>query len=270
MRKTKQLALHMCLAVPVMSAFGFAVRWMQNISIFDEETHLAAPGATTSWMLVVLSLAALVLFAARLFPLAGSPMSSHPSSDIRGDDRAYRIMALLSGFMVAFGGAMMVLGILGDDEGALRRELGILAFISGCGFIYAGYAGKSKADTPLSAFFSAVPELFACFWLIVSYRDHASNPVIWSYCVEIIAIAVAVLALHFTAGFVFCRPRTYATSLLLCMGAYACFTALGDTRPAAFQLCFAGMGLFFIATMYELIMCASASEHNAGRAPKII
>ena len=78
------------------------------------------------------------------------------------------------------------------------------------------------------------------------------------------------LALHFTAGFVFCRPRTYATSLLLCMGAYACSTALGDTRPAAFQLCFAGMGLFFIATMYELIMCASASEHNAGRAPKII
>jgi hypothetical protein len=264
MQKTKQLAQQLCLMTAVLSAFGFALRWAQNISIFDEETHLATPGAMTSRLIVLVSLASLAIFAFRLLPLSGCPMGVEPAADVRGDGRAYKLLCLLSGALVAAGGLMILFGF-GVTPGLLTRVLGILAAIAGCGIIHAGVAGKSGADSPISAFFSAEPVLFGCFWLIVSYKDHAANPVVWAYCVEVIAIAAATLALHFTAGFVFCRPRTYSTALLLCSAAYCCFTALGDERAAALQLCFGGLGLFFVATMRELVSAADVSDRHFAR-----
>ena len=125
MQKTKQLAQQLCLMTAVLSAFGFALRWAQNISIFDEETHLAAPGAMTSRLLVVVSIAAVAVFAARLLPLSGCPMGAEPASDVRGDGRAYKLLCLLSGVLVAAIGKPRFVTADMVKEGAVVIDVGI-------------------------------------------------------------------------------------------------------------------------------------------------
>lgn len=249
MQKIKEFALRAMSATAVCSAFGFLARWMQNINIFDENTGLAAPGAVTSWMLVLFTLAFAVGMGIYLLPTLGYGLSSRPAGDIRGDGKIYVTITMAVGAVFCLAGAAIFIGA-GD---ILDKVLGLLAIFSGFGFICVGRGGRDKADDPLCSFGTIVPVLFCCFWLVVCYKNNSADPVVWHYAIEVLAIAAAAVALYFVAGFVFCRPRLYHSALSCAVGAYLCFACLGDERSMIYQAIFAALGLFFTISVYQLL-----------------
>lgn len=253
MQKMIAYARRVCATVCVLSAFGFAARWVQNMSIFDPETHLAAPGAGSSWFLVLFSLAALVGMGIMLFPTLSYGLGDDPASAIRSGSGLYRNLCALIGAALCLSGAILMLKAYDQAYPMLRKVLGTLAILSGAGILYTGRAGKQDAESSAACFGTIVPVLFGCFWLIVSYKDHAANPVIWSYAVEVVAISTATVALYLIAGFVFCRPRLFPTCMMSAVAAYFCFMTLGDDRAFMYQVFFAALGLFFLLTLYCLL-----------------
>ena len=254
MQKTIAYARRVCATVCVLSAFGFAARWVQNMSIFDPKTHLAQPGAASSWFLVLFSLAVLAGLGIMLSPTVRYDVDAAESAAaIRGRGELYKGLCALIGAALCLAGAVLMLRAYDQPYPMLRKVLGALAILSGAGILCTGWTGKHDAQSPTACLGTIVPVLFGCFWLIVSYKDHAANPVIWSYAVEIIAISAATVALYLIAGFVFCRPRLFPTCLMCAVAAYLCFMALGDDRALVYQVFFAGLSLFFLVTLYCLL-----------------
>ncbi|MGE4353691.1 MAG: hypothetical protein AB7D36_06370 [Oscillospiraceae bacterium] len=253
MQKMKNYAQRLCVAICVLSAFGFMARWIQNISIFEKDTGLAIEGASSSIFLVLFSIATIGGFIAMTLPLLHLGVGDYPAGDVRGDNTLYKVVTSICALMMLAGGTLMMLKSGEELYPQLRRILGLLAVVSALGMYYIGRTGKNGADSALACLGTIVPVLFGCFWLIVSYKDHASNPVIWSYAVEIIAIACATEALYLIAGFVFGRPRIVPAVAVNAFAAFFCFMELGDDRGFAFQICFAALGLFFVVTVYTLV-----------------
>ena len=75
---------------------------------------------------------------------------------------------------------------------------------------------------------STIPVFFLCFWLILIYRQNASNPVLLSYVYRCLAIIFAALGFYFTAGFVFGKPAPGRTVFCSLAATYFCFVTLAD------------------------------------------
>ena len=253
MQKMKSYAQRMCMTLCVISAFGFMVRWIQNMSIFEENTGLAIKGASSSIFIVLFSLASIIGIVVMTLPVLRLGVGTYPPGDVRSDEAIYKGVTSLCALMLLAAGVLMI--FKGGEElfPQLRLVLGVLAAASGLGIYYTGRTGKSNADSALSCLGTIIPVFFGCFWLIVSYKDHSSNPVVWSYAVEIIAIACATAALYLIAGFVFGRPRIALTVAISAIAAFFCFMTLGDDRGFSYQLCFGALGLYFVMTLYAIL-----------------
>ena len=54
---------------------------------------------------------------------------------------------------------------------------------------------------------SVLPVLFFCLWLVVFYKENAANPILWSYGMEILAIAMCLLAVFRLSAYLFYRAK---------------------------------------------------------------
>ncbi len=254
MQKTKHFAMRMCLTLAVLSAFGFVIRWSQNIAIFEEGTGLATEGAPQSIFLVIYSIVVVVALAFIALPVRNASKKTPPAYCVRSENKARRALVYISG--LAFVIAAIILFLTSDDkiDSQLLRILSVLMMLAGFCFMHNGSAGEDSADSPLACLTAVTPVFFCSFWLIMSYRQHSANPVIWVYSIEIIAIVVACLALYLIAGFPFGKPRVYKTIVATATAAFFCCMALGDTREISFQICFVALVTFFVTTLYNIIM----------------
>jgi len=86
-----------------------------------------------------------------------------------------------------------------------------------------------------------VPILFMCFWLIVMYKQNATNPVLLSYCYYCLAIMASTLSFYYTAGFVFKKPAPGKTIFAYLASIYFCLVTLADEHPVSIKLIFAAV-----------------------------
>jgi len=248
MQKSNKLSLRVCAGLVVLSAFAYAARWVQNMSIFEADTGLASPRAGTSVFFVLYMVCAVLAMCALLLPVLRSPLAENVPAMRCPDGGAGAGCLLAAGALTALGGALSLLAA----SSTLPRILALLALAAGAAMALSARQGKTKADSALSALCALLPVAYVCFWLIVSYKAHAANPVIWAYAVEILALAIGAGAAHFLAGFAFGRPRLIAACIGCAKAALFCFAALADSRALAGQLALAGLGLYFIGSLSAL------------------
>lgn len=244
--------LSLVVTTAVLSCFGFVVRWVQNMSIYEENSGLPIRGAASSYILVLLSLAVIGIICFIAFRLSGFALKHEEASCIRSSDPLFRIFGSAAALLVFAAGVLLVLNIEKEIFPQLRTILGALALFSGLSLLYSANVGKERAGNAIDSFFAIVPILFACYWLIVSYKDHSSNPYLWQFGIEIIAIALSTQTLYLIAGFCFGKARPGQTIALCAISAFFCLMCLGDSRPLAYQLALAGLALFFLATLFSL------------------
>ncbi|MCL2223089.1 MAG: hypothetical protein FWC20_06095 [Oscillospiraceae bacterium] len=184
---------------------GFLLRSRELANVFDPITGLPGRGALTTAVLIAFTLANLLaigVFSAYIAAKRKPPTGFE--NTFGADPIFYPILFVLIGIVWLVGTYLIF------DSLRLAGELSLsymyFLILSGLAAICVSvFAIEMFQDCRRKASYalSLVPTVFLCFWLIISYIENATNPVLISYVYRIFAIATAALAFYFTSGFIY-------------------------------------------------------------------
>ena len=83
--------------------------------------------------------------------------------------------------------------------------------------------------------FMCIPIIVFSVMLLLCYKINSSEPVIWSYCIEIVTCCICILAFFRNAGFAFERPMPYRAIYLSMLAAFMCLPRLPTAAISGFR-----------------------------------
>ncbi len=237
MRKS---AVIMPLAFLLAGVLGFFVRRQELATVFDSVTGLAERYAPITVLLICLSAAVI---------LSSLVIAIVVSSRHKADKDYSRAFAPGS---FSYVGLSFILGLGWLAAVVLRfirlRSSGIITIIDWIFILLAVLSAVSVIILAMGAYtrrrgagmtvFSVIPSLFFCFWLIILYKDNATNPVLLDYCYECLAIAGAALSFYFGAGYAFRKSAPGWTLFSYLVTIFFCVIVLADGIGLPSQLIF--------------------------------
>ena len=221
-------------------AVGFYLRLTEIWNVFDEITGLPQRGAKVTVALIAFTAAFLiviVIFAFRAGLLFASPRGFE--SAFGTEPLAYPFAFFLIG--IIWLGATVKYFIDMNVTGDIQTTELCFAVLSAVSAISAALFAIEMYQDPRRRSkyaLSLVPPVFMCFWLILLYRQNASNPILLSYCYQCLAIMTSALGFYFTSGFVYSRPAPSKTIFSFLASIYFCFVTLADRHIASVKLIF--------------------------------
>lgn len=191
----------------------------------------------------------------------------------------YRLVTVLAGFLLGGAGVWGIFRIATGQIAtvdALGKALPVTAFLPMVPLwalaIFAMLAFfvlcKMQAGGTISegrAAFSIVPMFWACFELIITFKDNGASPFVSLYAFELFAAIFLVFAFYSYAGFFYAKSNparfTWTASLgvffsFTCVGGYLVCGLLGGsavTLSAESTLryfCFAGASIYLMANLF--------------------
>ncbi len=227
MRKT---ALTFTVTTLVLGVFGAFFRWLQLMNAFDKETGFPIPGAGITPVLIVYCVLALAAFCVlTLLWLGGYDRAKTAETALRCGTVAPLIIswALCAAFAAA---ACVILFTAGTSQTPLLQRLfgafGILAAIS-IPFLFSKNGGSGG---PMGRSAAAVLTVFYCFWAIFEYKSISSDPIIWHYAFEVLAIAVSTMSVYYVTTYFYGVGKLPRTLIALQFGVFLNVTVIFEQR----------------------------------------
>jgi len=219
---------------------GFYLRLSERLNVFDPLTGLPERNAaTTIWLLMLTG--AFLLFVLIFAIVASARHKALPGfENVFGTDPfSYPLIFTIIGIAWLAGTYVYFADL--NAEGALTINdisyivLSAIAAISVTLFAIEMYQ-DSRRKAPYAL--SIVPTIFLCFWLIMLYRQNASNPVLLDYAYQCIAIMASALSFYFTSGFLYGKPAPGKAIFTYYTAIYFCSVSLADDLPTGIRLIF--------------------------------
>lgn len=238
MRKTMWTALG---AACVAGAFGLFFRWLQLLNRFDADTGLYTPGLSGYLFVIwcILSAAALYAFSRRCFPA----QAAAPEAAVAfGCGKVGRLLGILCAALLCLGGLIVLFSSGTAVYPRAERVLGLLALLSGAAFavqLRQVRAGLHSAGTMACAL---LPVLLFCYWLVVCYKEHSRDPVIWGFCVQILALCVLAVSFYYATGYLAGRVVPSRALWLMLLSVFFCFAVMPDSMAIGRKLVFFASG----------------------------
>ena len=235
-------------------ASGYYLRSMELRTVFDAHTGLPQRGAVVTYALIGLS--AVFLCIILIFTLCARAKFASPSGFVNAfgtEPLAYPSIFFLIGIVWLGATVLYFLNIY--TQGSIQLSelcfsiLSALSAISVSLFaieVYQNPRRKSKYAL------SIVPTIFMCFWLILLYRQNASNPILLSYCYQCLAIISSALGFYFTSGFIYNRPAPGKTIFSFFAAIYFCLVALADEHTMSIKFIF--IAIIVINVIYSSML----------------
>jgi len=88
---------------------------------------------------------------------------------------------------------------------------------------------------------SVTPTVFLCFWLVLIYRQNASNPVLLSYVYMCLALVSNALSFYFTSGFLYGKPQPGKAIVSYYAAIYFCAVTLADDNTLGIKVILCAM-----------------------------
>lgn len=218
----------------VTGAFAVFLRWLENKNCYEAETGLFISGSAISTLLVIL----LVVSAVGLYLMAltrkGAPVSAETA--LKAKSPLCTALSAVMG-LVLLGACLALFASAGGTKlPSLYRILAILGAAGGvCLFFAVRAVNEGRADA-VCCFCFVVVTVFYCFWLIVCYKVHDSEPVIRAYAPELLAIVSGLLAWFYLAGVPFGKAKPVLTIFFCGMSFVLALAAMPDERHTALSL----------------------------------
>ena len=237
----------------IICIFGAFLRWLQNMNMFEEDTGLVVPHAATSAAFVVFSLAMFAVMAGMILLWLrrwGRPQDAEILFRVSSPIPA-ALTWLLCAVMVLCGIALMF------SAGSSRlpmfqRLLGAAAIVAGAAFPFLPgriLGGASPLGKPAAVYLP----LFYCFWMVCAYLVNTDNPVLWTYALEIVALAATAAAFYYMGGVFYGRGTATAALIMSQIAAYLDIVLLSDSLRTVFRAMLAASGLMLLLMEYVMI-----------------
>ena len=248
-----------CVLVPIATLLagilGYFFRMAELEIIFDSVTGLPERGAPITVVLIGLSVLLFVVFT--IFAIRTSvkyTIGADYDNAFGTDTFAYPVVFTAVGTVWLIATFVYFLGILAAQNGefsdrifAIGSALAALALI-----IFAIEVYKNPRRKFLSLF-SIMPSLFMCFWLIIIYRDNASNPVLLSYTYKVLAIVFSAAGCYFSSSFATGKPVIGKAIVSYSLAAYFCIITLADDYPMSMRLILGAIAFLNIFNLGSLL-----------------
>ncbi len=224
-----------CMTALVAGAFGTFFRWLQNILAFEADTGLNIRGSIWNYVTAAICVAAALLFLAICLYVRRYSAPTALSSALAGGGPVRKVFVIAAGILMVLGAISIFMRADTDKFPMLKQILAILALIAGAGYPEIMESERGEQGSPLACVLSAAAVLLFGFWLIVCYKENAEDPIIWDYCIEILAAAAAAFSFYYFSGYVFGRPRPQYALFFSMLGTFLCMMTLADLRSSGEQ-----------------------------------
>lgn len=218
---------------------GFVLRSTQLDTVFDGTTGLAQTDAPITIYLIVVSLAVAVIALIISLILAGRYKAyADYEKAFAPAGLLYLIGFILLGLIMIVGTILYYKEMRDTGIEPLGAVFALFAAMSGISLIVmarSAYKGKGGGEMLL---FSVIPSVFLCIWLIIVYKDHASDPILLNYAYTSLAISAAALSFYYGAGYVYSKSKPGKTIFCYIMTIYFCVLTLADSIDLAHQIFF--------------------------------
>ena len=222
---------------------GLYLRFLERANVFDQLTGLPERNATFTLWLFILSAAfiiSIIVFA--IYAYAKHRPSLGFENAFGTDPLAYPIIFTFIG-LVWLAGTYLFFSDL--------SQLGSIATIDVIFIVFSSLAAISTTFFAIEMFqdsrrkapyaLSVVPTLFVCFWLILMYRQNASNPVLLDYVYKCLALMASALSFYFTSGFLYGKPAPGKAIFTYFAAIYFCTVTLADDHPLSIKIIYFAM-----------------------------
>lgn len=223
---------------------GLGFHALQVSRSFDPLTNLPISGDIFGPLFVGVSVASLslLLLLARRTPQGNPPPHFTEKHNI----------VIISGMLLM--GISAVLYIFESFGGAVAPAalvLGIFSAIMGlCAFISISTTRKitDKERAPLSL----VPICYCIVWIILYYRNYASDPVLWHYWCPLLAISALAMGFYYTSSALYGQYLEKRSIFFSAAAIYLCLAALPGSSSPAVACAYLGCALFQLATLLRI------------------
>jgi len=217
---------------------GFYLRLSERVNVFDPLTGLPERNAATTFWLMILSVV-FMIFVIIFAIVAASRHKALPGFEnaFGTDPFSYPVVFTLIGIAWLVGTYLYFSDL--NRSGALTaNDIYFIVFSTIAAFSVTLFAIEMYQDSRRKAPYalSVVPTIFLCFWLIMIYRQNASNPILLSYVYQCIAIMASALSFYFTSGFLYEKPAPGKAIVMYYASIYFCAIALADDLPLSIKI----------------------------------
>ena len=235
-------------------AFGTFFRWLQNQSCFDAETGLLNPSAL-NYIVPLSIIGAAILFYFLVKKLKKQKLE--PPKDIfdvfNGTSIFYPIVFIVIALVTFVGSIVTLFNVTGEKYATVYRLIALLAAASAVTFPLICSSRRKRYMPAIIGIFMCIPIIVFSVMLLLCYKINSSEPVIWSYCIEIVTCCICILAFFRNAGFAFERPMPYRAIYLSMLAAFMCFTTLADSRYIGLQMIYLGFAGMLVTEIWMII-----------------
>jgi len=258
----RRLAILMPAFALLAGAAGFYLRLMELKKVFDESTGLPIRGSGITFALITLTVVFLLIaFAFALRVRLKHTVQAGFENAFGTEYLAYPLVFFVIG--IVWLGSTVKYFFSINDAGTIPMPELIFSILSALAAVaLALYAIEEYQDPRRKSRYalSIVPTLFMCFWLILFYRQNASNPVLLNYCYECLAIITSALGFYFTSGFVYSRPAPGKAVFSFLVAIFFCFVTLADEHDISIRLIY--ISIIIINIVYSSMLIRNMRRKN--------
>lgn len=224
------------MAGTVFAAVTVMLRWLQVQMVFDAETGLPTLHAPITTLLV----AALLIVAAVLWWMSGkmrtdcAPEEPEDALALPHREAGWILTAVA---VLAAVGSLYLFFTEADTMMKVAALLGLLAAL------VLAVLPQLPRWGAFGAALSVLPVLFFCLWLVVFYKQNAANPILWSYGMEILAIAMCLLAAFRLSAYLFYRAKPRRTIFACMLALVTSLATLTDSVSLGGRAVLGGWGI---------------------------
>lgn len=206
-----------------MGSFGALVRWLQLLNAFEADSGLLIKGSASTAVLIAI----MVFTAAALFLMAHL-LGKTEVGFLGGQSRLWYWVSIFAGLLGLIGAVLCFFTAPYKTTPILYRILAIMLLLASlCMPLLIRSLQKRRTDD-ISHISACVLVIVACFWLIVSYKENASDPTLWHFLPELFASAAVSIAAYYAAGFVYGKKKYAAAVFFSNLAAFMCIVSLAD------------------------------------------
>jgi hypothetical protein len=217
---------------------GFMLRLMELSQVFDAVTGFPERGAPISMALIGFS--GLIVIAAIFFAIF---VVVRNTAQIDFDNAFGTDTFLFPAIYIAVGTVWLVASIIYyfthnamEDARIVDLIFSILSSVSAISIIFFAVEAFKDPRRKVISTLSLISTLFMCFWLMIIYRENASNPILLSYAYICLSVVFVALGFYFSSSISFGKPIIGKPIVCYAAAAYFCIVTLADDHPMSIKL----------------------------------
>lgn len=257
-------------------AVGFGLRKWQLSSGFESDTGLAIPGATAATAVMLWSVVVAVGLIALCWGRKG-PRTCERAFEAGGKS-LFLTACVLGAFLLLISAAAEAVTLSAGYQSSLYTNnswmarfasralppLRVALCLGGfpCVLLWVRQLAREGDGRRESLAILELCLLF-CFWLISDYQVRAADPVIQDYVYEVFAIAAALMALYYIAGYSFQTGKPRRTAVTCLLAAYFAMVTMADSHELTDVTRYGFVVLFMTAHAALLLSAPNEVEPQA-------